>query len=143
MKFKIKNTRNLLQAIFLLFAINSNARLLFADSISHRNDIKTGYENRFIEGFRYGIFIPHDYDPEKKYHLVLYLHGYSDTTSWNFSWYSESVQHEFPCIVLTPKCPTTLTDGWGRSWNTTESYAMRMTFRLIDTLMKIDGNKRS
>jgi predicted esterase len=100
------------------------------------NQNSIGYENRFIDAFRYGIYVPPDYSPEKKYHLMVYLHGYSDTTSWDFSWYKEDLQAEFPCIVLTPKCPTSYADGWGNSWDMIESYAMHMTFRIIDTLLK-------
>jgi len=95
-----------------------------------------GYENRFIEGFRYGIYIPANYNPEKKYHLMVYLHGSSDTTSWDFPWYRENLQADFPCIVLTPKCLTSYTNGWGYSWGMVESYAINMTFRIIDTVLK-------
>ena len=56
------------------------------------NNIRTGYQNLFIEGFRYGIFIPTDYNPQIRYHLIVYLHGYSDTTSWNFGWFSQASQ---------------------------------------------------
>jgi pimeloyl-ACP methyl ester carboxylesterase len=100
------------------------------------NNIRTGYQNLFIEGFRYGIFIPTDYNPQTRYHLIVYLHGYSDTTSWNFGWYSPTSQHEFPGIVLTPKCLVSYEDGWGNSWNKKESYAMNMTYRIIDSVRK-------
>lgn len=100
------------------------------------NNIRTGYQNLFIEGFRYGIFIPTDYNPQTRYHLIVYLHGYSDTTSWNFGWYSQASQHDFPAIVLTPKCLISYEDGWGNSWNKKESYAMNMTYRIVDSVRK-------
>ncbi len=100
------------------------------------NCLPPGYEDHYIEGFRYGLFVPPDYNPEKKYHLMLYLHGYSDTTSWNFSWYQPDFQAQFPTIVLTPKCLTSYTGGWGTSWDMQETYAIRMTFRALDSTLK-------
>jgi len=95
-----------------------------------------GYEDRYIEGFRYGLFVPPDYNPSKKYHLMLYLHGYSDTTSWNFSWYQPEFQAQYPTIVLTPKCLTSYSGGWGTSWDMQETYAISMAFRALDSTRK-------
>jgi predicted esterase len=95
-----------------------------------------GYKDHYINDFRYGLFIPPDYNPSVKYHLVLYLHGYTDTTSWNFQWYREDLQLKFPTLVLTPKCPVSYTDGWGNSWDMIESYAMKMAFRALDSTLK-------
>jgi len=98
--------------------------------------LPAGYRNCFVNDFRYGIFVPEDYQAGKEYHLMIYLHGYSDTTSWHFSLYDEELQKEFPCIVLTPKCLVTYQDGWGSSWNMKESYAIKMTFMIVDSIMK-------
>jgi len=119
---------------------HKNIRILFfmiaLFMVQKSYSLPIGYENRFTEGFRYGIYIPSDYNPGKKYHLMVYLHGSSDTTSWDFPWYRQDLQAEFPCIVLTPKCLTSYTNGWGYSWGMIESYAIHMTFRIIDTLLK-------
>lgn len=95
-----------------------------------------GYEDHYIDDFRYGLFVPPGYDPSVKYHLVIYLHGYTDTTSWHFQWYNKEFQAKYPTIVLSPKCLVTYTDGWGNSWDMAESYAMRMTFRALDSTLK-------
>lgn len=95
-----------------------------------------GYKDRYIGDFRYGLFVPPNFDPSVKYHLILYLHGYTDTTSWDFQWYREEFQSKFPTLVLTPKCLVTYTDGWGNSWDMTESYAMKMAFRALDSTLK-------
>lgn len=95
-----------------------------------------GCQNIFIDDFRYGLFVPPDYNPEVPHHLLLYLHGYSDTTSWDFQWYSPSWQEQYPTIVITPKCPIDHQDGWGNSWEMIESWGMGMTFRAIDSTLK-------
>lgn len=95
-----------------------------------------GYRNMYIDDFRYGLFVPPDYHPDTAYHLILYLHGYSDTTSWNFQWYQPSWQNKFPTIVVTPKCTVEHEDGWGDSWAMEESWAMGYTFRAIDSILE-------
>ncbi len=114
----------------VLFIIVANITMLRV------NCLPPGYSDRFIEGFRYGLFVPPDYNPEQKYHLMLYLHGYSDTTSWNFTWYQPEFQAQYPTIVLTPKCLTSYSGGWGTSWDMQETYAIRMAFRALDSTLK-------
>ncbi|MBN1415337.1 MAG: dienelactone hydrolase family protein [Bacteroidales bacterium] len=95
-----------------------------------------GYRDCYIDSFRYGLFIPPNYDPAVKYHLILYLHGYTDTTSWNFQWYRDEFQAIYPTLVLSPKCLIGYTDRWGNSWDMKESFAMKMAFRALDSTLK-------
>ena len=96
--------------------------------------LPSGYTEHYIDDIRYGIFVPTDYDAAKKYSLIIYLHGYSDLTSWDLEYYHEPFQSKYPSIILTPKCPTSLSDGWGNSWYTPNSYAIVKTYKLIDSI---------
>lgn len=75
-----------------------------------------GYQNWYIGKFRCGVFVPQNYDPARKYPLIVILHGHTDTTSWNYRWYNEPYMSKDPCIVLSPKCPVEEEAGWGSSW---------------------------
>jgi len=90
-----------------------------------------GYANWYIGTFRCGIFVPPSYDPSRKYPLVVYLHGHSDTTSWDMKWYHEPFLTTDPCIVLTPKCPVSEIYGWGDSFDSRTSPMMSKAFDMI------------
>jgi predicted esterase len=95
-----------------------------------------GLQNYYIDNFRCGVFVPQNYDPHKKYPLLVILHGYSDTTSWDRNWYHEPIVTEDPCIVLTPKCPITEQEGWGNSWLSEISPMMQKTFEMMSLAKK-------
>jgi hypothetical protein len=102
-----------------------------------------GYENRYYQGMRYGLFIPPSYDPQKSYPLITQLHGSTDTTSWDLGWYHAPVQTTDPCFVITPKTNTAYA-GWGTTWMTNHTPDMRKTLELIDSLLvefNIDPNR--
>ena len=94
-----------------------------------------GYENRFHQGMRYGLFIPPSYDSTRIYPLVVGLHGSTDTVSWNLSYYHDPIQKTDPCFVLTPKS-LVRNSGWGNSWEPDLSTDMRKTLEVIDSLKK-------
>lgn len=95
-----------------------------------------GYENRYIGNFRCGVFVPPSYDPSKKYPLVIYLHGKSDTVSRNMAWYHNPAALKDPAIVLTPKCPLSETGEWGNSWISKDPPMIKKTFEMIDAIKK-------
>ena len=86
------------------------------DKATNTNEIAlpVGYENKFYQGMRYGLFIPPSYDSTRSYPLITYLHGSTDTTSWDLGWYHDPIQSTDPCIVLTPKS-LVASGGWGDS----------------------------
>ena len=102
-----------------------------------------GYENRYYEGMRYGLFIPPSYDMTKRYPLITSLHGSTDTVSWDLGWYHDPIQSIDPCFVLTPKS-LQARNGWGNSWATAHSLDMQKTLVVIDSLIvefNIDTNR--
>jgi poly(3-hydroxybutyrate) depolymerase len=90
------------------------------------------YEDFFLGTFRCGVFVPPSYNETKKYPLVIYLHGHTDTTTWNLNWYNEPLLSSDPCIVLTPKCPEVEEEGWGSSFSPETSPMMAKTYKMIE-----------
>ncbi len=56
----------------------------------------------------YRLFVPGNYDPKKKYPLLLSLHGagsrgndnFKHLRPWVAGWMDEEVQKKYPCIIL-------------------------------------------
>jgi len=102
------------------------------DSMISEMSGQRGYQNWYLDSFRCGLFVPPSYDAQKKYPLVIFLHGYSDTTTWNLGWYNEPILSSDPCIVLTPKCPIQERGGWGNSWDPQTSPMMKKTYEMLE-----------
>ncbi|HEX9975580.1 MAG TPA: prolyl oligopeptidase family serine peptidase, partial [bacterium] len=115
------------------------------DNTSNNSDtiLPTGYENRYYEGMRYGLFVPPSYDSTISYPLIIGLHGSTDTVSWDLGWYHDPIQSTDPCFVLTPKS-LVANNGWGNSWMTGYSEHMKKTLEITDSLIvtfNIDTNR--
>jgi predicted peptidase len=97
-----------------------------------------GYENMFIDDFRYGLFVPPDYNPDVGHHLMLYLHGALFLDDVDLPWYQPEFQEKYPTIVITPKCSPNLDDGkgWGNSDAMEETFCTAMAFRAVDSVLK-------
>jgi predicted esterase len=105
------------------------------DPISEMSNVR-GYKDWFIGTFRCGLFVPQSYDNSKKYPLIIYLHGHTDTTTWNLNWYNEPILSTDPCIVLTPKCPVEEIYGWGDSYDPRTSPMMTKAWEMLDMVEK-------
>jgi predicted peptidase len=127
---------------FLLFAIATAG--FSATGSCQAATMQKGYKDWFIGDFRCGVYIPPSYDPSKKYPLVVYLHGKSDTVTRNIGWYHEPAALADPCIVLTPKCPLSETGEWGNSLDPELPPMIVKTFEMIDLVKKeynLDENR--
>lgn len=91
-----------------------------------------GYTNWYIDDFRCGLFVPPSYDSAREYPLIIFLHGYSDTTTWDLGWYNEPFVTDDPCIVLTPKCPKKQRAGWGDSFDPGTSLMMAKAYEMME-----------
>jgi poly(3-hydroxybutyrate) depolymerase len=98
-----------------------------------------GYEDRYHDGMRYGLFVPPSYNPGSSYPLVIYLHGCNDTTSWDLQWYHDPIQASDPCFVLTPKTFKYVNecDAWGTSWYADHPEDMQNTIEVADSLIAV------
>ncbi len=102
-----------------------------------------GYKNWYLDSFRCGLFVPPSYDPQKEYPLIIFLHGYTDTTTWNLRWYNDTLLSADPCIVMTPKCPKE-EGGWGNSWDPTTPPMMTKTYEMLEVVKEafnLDENR--
>ena len=94
-----------------------------------------GYENKYIEDFRYGLFVPPEYNPDTTYHLMVWLHGSGWLNDDYHYWYTEEWQNKYPTIVLTPKCNTTGM-GWGNNYDMEETPCIAKAFQALDSIRK-------
>jgi predicted peptidase len=105
----------------------------------------------------YRIFIPDSVGADEKIPLVLFLHGAGERGDDNESqllhgvkhFLTDSIQHEFPCIVLAPQCPLSarwVEVDWSRPSHKMPQISVPMTqlFALLDSLvavLPIDTNR--
>lgn len=105
-------------------------------SSGQTRSLPQGYKNWYIGDFRCGVYVPPSYDPSRKYPLVIYLHGHTDTVSRNMGWYHEPAANTDPAIVLTPKCPVNEDGRWGDTSSKELSPMMKKIFEMIDLIKK-------
>jgi dienelactone hydrolase len=125
---KIKN----IVILTLIIAFLSCEKQTLEGGMIAQMSAQRGYENWYLGTFRCGLFVPESYDPQNEYPLIIYLHGRTDTTTWNLCWYNEPILSSDPCIVMTPKCPAEETDGWGDSFHPQTSPMMAKTYEMLE-----------
>ena len=82
---------------------------------------KCYFDNPCGKSFHYLKYLPADYDPQKKYPLVVFLHGAGERGKPDGSeldivkvhfWFSRAAKgEEFPFVMVAPQCTTE--DYWG------------------------------
>ena len=101
------------------------------------------------ESLMYNLFVPKDYDPSKKYPLLLFMHDAGvvsnnplETLTQGLGavvWATDAEQAKHPCFVLAPQFASVIADD---SSQTTEQ--MDIAVDLVESLMKqfsIDPNR--
>jgi dipeptidyl aminopeptidase/acylaminoacyl peptidase len=106
------------------------------NSSGQSTSLPQGYKNWYIGDFRCGVYVPPSYNPSRKYPLVIYLHGHTDTMSRNIGWYHEPAALADPAIVLTPKCPVSEDGRWGDTSSQELSPMMKKVFEMLDIVKK-------
>jgi len=114
----------------ILFIIIDLAIIVLAAENTGKVNLPAGYTERFYNDMRYGLFVPPSYHANHIYPLVVYLHGSTDTTSWDLGWYHDPIQSKDPCIVITPKC-LVKDIGWGTNWKKKHTPDMLNTMQVI------------
>lgn len=99
----------------------------------------------------YRLFIPAKYDAERKYPLVLCLHGAGERGSdnkkqlvtWTAGWICDEVQKKNPCFILIPQCPSDqqwVNTPWAMGSYSTDCIPMSsqllMVKKLLDTILE-------
>ena len=97
----------------------AGATELTKDDIDFRKDV---YVDKKGERLPYRLFVPLGYDANRKYPLLLWLHGVDGRGSDNVKqlthenqlgthfWIASEIQTKFPVLVLVPQCPS------GETW---------------------------
>lgn len=105
-------------------------------------DLLLGFEARSFRSpgglrLRYRLFRPPEYDPEKKYPLIVFLHGSSGAGTDNRKqltgsrrygvelWSSAEVQAEHPAFILAPQADPAQAPTWVRLWRAGQPDPMR------------------
>ena len=106
---------------------SSNMRLIFglilggvivAGSMAGAADVRERFEKREFtdasgDKLRYRLLKPKDYDPNRKYPLVVFLHGAGERGSDNTAqlvhamadFASDRIMENYPAFVIAPQCP--------------------------------------
>ena len=92
----------------------------------------------FVQGADSLLFrqlLPKDFNPKKSYPLVLFLHGAGERGADNTKqlthgaavFTADSIQEQFPAIVLFPQCPTD--DYWSQVTVDRSNYPVQLDFK--------------
>lgn len=100
----------------------------------------------------YQLYVPEDYDENKSYPILVFLHGAGERGTNNTSqlttstmmdeYFTEERVAKYPCIILAPQCPDNMTwaeatagDTWGNSNYKLENYNESAYIKLLIGLM--------
>jgi hypothetical protein len=86
----------------------------------------------------YQILMPRNFDPQKKYPVIVVLHGSGERGNDNQAqmkygtglFLSEASRDKFPAIVIYPQCPAN--DYWANVKITTDSAQRRRVFNFVE-----------
>lgn len=109
-----------------------------------RNIVEQSYTNSRGERMPYLLFVPSGYDQQKKYPLVLWLHGggsrgndpkvqltYGEQHGFGFLVRSDN-QSRYPGFVLAPQCP--LNKVWGDPGASNPTAEMKLVLEILSQL---------
>ncbi len=106
--------------------------------------IAGSYRSPSGEAMPYRLFVPPGYDTNKKYPIILWLHGaagrgsdnYSQLSGGNFAgshvWTSPENQEKYHAFVLAPQVD--VTKGWARPHTNTPPVAIRLALEILDAV---------
>jgi predicted peptidase len=138
----------LLFALFLPLLTFAN---MDADAADNRDRFEARtYTDGAGEKLNYRLLKPKDYDPNRRYPLVLFLHGAGERGDDNTKqlvhgmndFASDEVMAKYPCFVVAPQCPNDakwVEVDWGAAKHTAPekpSRALRLSVETIEALKK-------
>ena len=155
----MKRASGVLAGLTILARLVLGGDLVMCDEANLRGQLDSRvYRDEAGESIPYRLFVPPGYDPQKKYPLVLFLHGAGERGADNEAQLNHPEVLRFvtdeanPCFLVAPQCAR------GRKWvevpwdfrkphETPEkpSPAVRLTMELVDALEKefsIDQRRR-
>jgi predicted peptidase len=101
-----------------VFALAALSLVFAVPAVSRAADAKEAFKPRVFEApsgrkLRYRLMEPQNYDPQKKYPLVLFLHGAGERGDDNViqlvhgmnDFAKDENREKYPCFVVAPQCP--------------------------------------
>ncbi len=136
-------------SVFLLLIVSFATfaqRKFDKDTMFLRGEYKTG---NFVLPYR--LLLPENYSPDKKYPLILFLHGAGERGTDNESQLihirkvveNEEFRQKYPCFVLAPQCPENMRwveVDWSLPSHTIPkepSVPLHATMLLLDSLIRV------
>ena len=112
----------MLAAVFSSFSVHAeeSVTILSSDSVRKtfnlcKNSVTASYTASNGKTMPYRLFVPNDYDPDKSYPIVLFLHGAGERGTDNEHIFggpsiykrllTSTDRKQFPCLILAPQCP--------------------------------------
>jgi predicted peptidase len=111
----LRNAGTPFLVLFVCAPLLHAQRQLTSDDINFRKEVFVGKGNKARLPYR--LFVPTGYDANRKYPLILWLHGGTGRGVDNLKqlenqnqlathfWISDAVQSKFPVFVMAPQCP--------------------------------------
>ena len=107
---------------------------------------RTHYSVPRSDSMKYRLLVPANYDPSKKYPIVVALHGIGERGYNNVNqltleelaqpWVRDSVQAKHPHFVMIPQCPTNPFWWPSNTWDGTRSKPNIMIVEVLDSLKR-------
>ena len=134
-----------LALVALLFSLAGNSAPVFQARV---------YKSARGETLLYRFFVPRNYNPKRKYPLVVWLHGSGGRGGDNLKqigggntigsqvWTKPENQSKHPCFVVAPQCPTDET--WASGNPVKPTRRLELVVELIERLKNqnsIDGER--
>jgi predicted peptidase len=144
------------KVVFLTFLFSFSCSAKQLRTFEQRETILSPhvFKNTKGESQLYRLFIPQNYDRNKKYPLVLYLHGGGGSGTDNRKqidggngylvdlFTSGETQSQYPSFVVAPQSPAQ--EGWIKEDRISPTRQLRLVHELIDELRRnysIDGGR--
>jgi len=128
----------------LLLAAAAQAQNKPASWLTSNFEARTHYSTPASDSMKYRLFKPANYDPTKKYPIVVALHGIGERGYNNVNqltleelaqpWVRDSVQAKHPHFVMVPQCPPNQLWWPSGTWSGSRSKPNIMITEVIDSL---------
>jgi len=130
----------------LLFSVACSAQKLSTVEEREKILLPRVFKNQSGETLLYRVFIPRNYDAQKKYPLVLYLHGgggrgndnrkqFDGGNGYLIDFFTGSeTQARFPTFVVAPQSP--MQEGWIEYDSITPTRQIRLVYEMVGELQR-------
>ncbi len=112
----MKFARQLVAGLTIVLVLGGCVTKRMTSMTAFRAGIATGFINKVVlvndKPYPYVVYVPRDYDPERAWPLIVFLHGAGERGHDGLHQTDVGLGHAirrnpewFPCLVLMPQCP--------------------------------------